>query len=89
MKRIPAGETRSRSLAQVFFAFPPKAQNLMNQAGLLARLTSVGLLIRNLSAVAERDNGLLDKCFFRLLGQTYSCGDSSGITPDSLLIPGG
>lgn len=89
MKRIPAGENPKPECGQVFFAFPPKAQNLMNQAGLLARLTSVDLLIRDCYALAERDNGLLDKSFFRLLGQTYSCGDSSGITPNSLLIPGG
>lgn len=93
MKRIPAGEIRSQSLVQVFFAFPPKAQNLKNQAGLLARLTSVGLLILYFPQVRKRTMACLTKAvpiqIFTWTGQTYSCGDSSGITPDSLLIPGG
>jgi hypothetical protein len=81
------GKPRDR-VVQVFFAFPPKAQNLMNQAGLLARLTFVCLLILDFRS-SERDNGLGGKSFFRLLGQTYSCGDSFGFTPNSLLIPEG
>lgn len=71
----------------VFFAFPPKAQNLQNQAGLLARLTFAAF-----SVSIFWTNGVCEQKLFPanpdFIGtdQTYSCGDSFGFTPNSLLI---
>ncbi len=71
----------------IFFAFPPKAQNLQNQAGLLARLTfaafSVSILETN--GWCEQKHFPINPDFIRA-DQTYSCGDSFGFTPNSLLI---
>ena len=89
MKRIPSGENPKPEFGASLLRFSSESTE-SNESGRSPGSSDFSRPSHPLlSAGAEKDNGLLDKSFFRLLGQTYSCGDSSGITPDSLLIPGG
>jgi hypothetical protein len=64
--------------------FSSESSESLIKAGLLARLTFCrpSQFHRNQWRGLQK---LFPRCF--LGNQTYSCGDSSGIAPDSLLIP--
>jgi len=62
-------------------AFHPKALNSQNLAGLLASLDLQAFSLRFKKAMAWSCKSLIG-----MTDTGYSCGDSSGILPDSLLI---
>jgi hypothetical protein len=64
-------------------AFHPKALNMKKMAGLLASLGLPAFSSRVFGTMAWRKVSH----YPNISGWGYSCGDSSGILPDSLLIP--